>query len=47
MKNKELKPRLKDIEEWYAKKTNRTVDEFDEYDKFHCHITFDYVAEAW
>jgi hypothetical protein len=33
------------VREWYAKKTNRKVDEFDDYDLHICNVIFGYVQD--
>jgi hypothetical protein len=38
---------LKDIQEWYANKTNKTVAEFDDFDMFVSKVTYDYVVEKY
>ena len=37
---------LKNVQEWYAKKCNKTVKEFDEYDMFCSKVAYDYATEA-
>lgn len=38
---------LKDIQEWYANKLNKTINEFDDYDMFCTKVTYDYVIEKY
>jgi len=38
------KPTLEEIQEWFAKRTNREVSEFDEYDMFVCHIVYEFES---
>lgn len=38
--------KLKDVQEWYAKKCNKTVKEFDEYDMFCSKVAYDYAIEV-
>jgi len=37
---------LKEAQEWYAKKTNKTIAEFDEYDAYCARVAYDYSEES-
>lgn len=34
-----------DVRDWYAKKTNKTTDEFDDYDNHLCKVAYDYASD--